>query len=198
LLAGVDAHNAGIKNEVVVLYDKPSSVFRRLSKLEKLMFMARLDWSGGELVVSDTPLASTPFTITVGGDVREANDRPALVCSSTSWTPDEDFSILIDALRIYDSKAKRKLYVVITGKGPLKAQYMHEIDSMQMSNVVVKSVWLAQEDYPTLIGCCDLGVSLHTSSSGLDLPMKVVGMFSSNQICLALGSLFVRLDLNGM
>jgi len=112
-------------------------------------------------------------------------DRPALIVSSTSWTKDEDFSILLQALDMYDEGAKKDLLLpflvcAITGKGPQKAHYIEEIAQRSWSRVSVCTPWLEPEDYPTLLGSADLGVCLHVSSSGLDLPMKVVDMFGSN------------------
>ena len=65
------------------------------------------------------------------------------------------------------------LVIVVTGRGPLKAMYEQKMHALRLQHVAFRTVWLAASDYPLLLGSADLGVSLHTSSSGLDLPMKV-------------------------
>ena len=137
--------------DVRVLYDKPHSRFSRLDSVEKSDFLERLG--------ADIPALK-----------KVAQGTPLLV-SSTSWTEDEDFSILLDAVAECDASGQ-KMVLAITGKGPQKEFYLGEIKRRNLQNISIVTPWLQVEDYPKLLGCADLGVSLHSSSSGLDLPMK--------------------------
>ena len=115
--------------------------------------------------------------------------KTKLLVSSTSWTPDEDFSLLLDALVGYSELATTShshlpdIHAIITGKGPQKEHYLAQIAALdgqgKLESVSIKTAWLSMTDYASLLGAADLGVSLHMSSSGVDLPMKVVDMFGA-------------------
>lgn len=66
--------------------------------------------------------------------------------------------------------------VLSAGRGPQREMYLEKLRSMTLKHVAFRSLWLEAADYPLLLGACDVGVSLHASSSGLDLPMKVSDM----------------------
>ncbi|KAF3993483.1 hypothetical protein FT663_00506 [Candidozyma haemuli var. vulneris] len=129
-----------------------------------------------------------------------------LLVSSTSFTPDEDFGILLDALKFYDeSKASHEtpVFLIVTGKGPLKDQFLARVTDLKFSDrVIIRNAWLSAEDYPTILSLADLGISLHTSSSGIDLPMKIVDFFGVGVPVIslsfpAIGELVVN-NLNGL
>lgn len=112
-----------------------------------------------------------------------------VLVSSTSWTADEDFSVLIDALLRYSGLATTvqphlpEVLAIITGKGPQKDMYLDQIAALEKSSklqkVTIRTAWLSVPEYARLLASASLGVSLHTSSSGVDLPMKVVDMFGA-------------------
>jgi beta-1,4-mannosyltransferase len=132
---------------------------------------------------------------------RLRRDRPALVVSSTSWTADEDFSILLIALQNLHKKIDAmtsdesstttfpKILVIVTGKGPQKAYYKPLLKEFNDTHTIIniQTLWLEATDYPTLLGCATLGISLHTSTSGLDLPMKVLDFFGCEVPVCAIG-----------
>ena len=161
-----------IKGPVHTLHDRPALIFQPVtSKKDRLEFLSRL------------PETKDDAQDIVDGIVR-------LIVSSTSWTPDEDFGILLDALIEYakppvsdSDNVPSPIIAIITGKGPQKEAYQEKIKDLQeagrLPGIRVLTAWLSNRDYATLLACADLGVSLHMSSSGVDLPMKVVDMFGA-------------------
>jgi beta-1,4-mannosyltransferase len=202
----------GLVGHRAVLHDRPPSHFHKCLPLEVHELFIRLGHSISPSLADFLPSASPPYTTqfteilallpksasrasSSPSSPSLRKDRPALLVSSTSWTPDEDFGILLEALKLYESRAREvncqskhdskerqvlpRIWMVITGKGPLKERYMAEVELLQKNWQYVRctSLWLEAEDYPLLLGSADLGVSLHSSSSALDLPMKIVDMF---------------------
>ncbi|XP_032393414.1 chitobiosyldiphosphodolichol beta-mannosyltransferase isoform X1 [Etheostoma spectabile] len=175
--------NWGIK--ATTLYDRPASIFRETPlKLQHELFMRLANAYPQFQSKESEEVERTVFSVCdlAGDTVTLRTERPALLLSSTSWTEDEDFSVLLTALEEYEGfiaggASLPSVVCVITGKGPQKEHYRKLIDSLHLEHVKICTPWLEPEDYPVLLGSADLGVCLHKSSSGLDLPMKVVDMF---------------------
>lgn len=191
--------------EATVLYDRPPKLFQH------------------SVDENHDDLGRLPFLKSLGIDnfsptFLEQRKAPALLVSGTSWTPDEDFSLLLEALvslEAFLSSSKHmesnsnkfdSLICVVTGKGELKAHYEQRVRELENQKklglfVVIRTAWLAIEDYPRLLASADLGVSLHSSTSGLDLPMKVLDMFGCGLPVLALDfptlHELVQTDVNG-
>lgn len=171
-------YNIPPSKPMIPVHDRPAKIFQPLSSLQKTSREDILT-----RVIDDKTLLQPLI-----------NKSMRLIVSSTSWTPDEDFSILLSALEKYASATTTSasspstpgpspILAIITGKGPQKELYLSRIATLQkegrLPNVVIKTVFLPFEDYARLLACADLGICLHMSSSGVDLPMKVVDMFGA-------------------
>jgi len=159
-----------IKREMLPVHDRPAAIFRPVTSP-----------SAREAILNRVIVEKELVPRILDGSMR-------LIVSSTSWTPDEDFSILLDALTRYAATSggpnpPTPILAVITGKGPQKEMYLGKIAELteagRLPNVRITTAFLPFPDYAALLACADLGICLHMSSSGVDLPMKVVDMFGA-------------------
>lgn len=187
---------------IMPLYDRPAVQFRLLSEADKKAVRTK---HSAEIF-----------------DNMQPGER--IIVTSTSYTPDENLDTLFDALQQYSQQLEKQTHVsssqrdnqsgsrlppirvIITGKGPLRPKVQKQIaeleESESMPGVSFRMPWLPYEDYPSVLGVADIGVSLHESSSGYDLPMKALDMFgcgvpvvSVNYPCI---SELIKDNVNGM
>ncbi len=154
-----------------VLYDRPLRSFEPPGAEKRQALWRKLATAG---VVPE-----------VGHPFRGAGNPVPLVVCPTSWTPDEDFDLLLEALERAERalggggkpsglpEGSLKLSLVLTGRGELRDAFETRLSKRTLSAIRVRTAWIEPEDYPVLIGMADLGLCLHQSSSGLDLPMKI-------------------------
>jgi beta-1,4-mannosyltransferase len=143
------------KVKATVLYDRPGAAFGR---------------TAGD--------AANALWEKLAKDHRLGGRSPLVVCP-TSWTPDEDFDLLLEALERTERQLKSRaasLAVILTGRGPLRESFEARAARRNFTAITVRTIWLDPADYPTVVGMADLGVCLHQSSSGLDLPMKLADL----------------------
>lgn len=151
--------------KIKVLYDRPSDIFNPLKSQDELKSI----------------MEKNKFLFE-GTQYNQLTDR--ILVTSTSFTADEDFTVLLNALKKLDlklsnSETSHKVFMIVTGKGPLQSQFLKSVQSYSWKSVTIKNAWLPIEEYPNILKIADLGISLHYSSSGLDLPMKIVDLFGS-------------------
>jgi beta-1,4-mannosyltransferase len=160
-------HNRFGVDNTHVLYDRPSEVFAPLDRGERERFRQGLF---GRLGVR----------LGVTG----------LIVCPTSWTDDEDFDVIIEAvtdledrIRHWESSGTGRrftdLVILVTGDGARRRQFERRFAGLPARRVQLRTRWLEPEEYPHVVGSADLGLCLHRSSSGLDIPMKVADLFGA-------------------
>jgi beta-1,4-mannosyltransferase len=172
---------------------------------------AMADWLKREWGITATVLYDRPPAFFAKPDLaasaslwqrlaRELNLGPRripLVVCPTSWTPDEDFDLLLETLE----RAERKLIelrpstalgaggkdgegpdlaLLMTGRGLLRPEFEKRLARRNLRRLAVRTTWLEPGEYPILVGMADAGLCLHQSSSGLDLPMKLADFRGAN------------------
>ena len=156
----------GVK-QAQVLYDRPASVFTPIDRADRERFRQALFARLG---------------------IR-ANTVGFIVCP-TSWTEDEDFDVVIEAvMRLEErirgweagSSARRfpDLVILVTGDGARRAEFERRFAGLPARRIQLRARFLEPEDYPRVVGSADLGLCLHRSSSGLDIPMKIADLFGA-------------------
>lgn len=156
--------------KVVTVYDRPTDIFEPLKDEKEF-----------NQIVANNP------------DVfAEIKPTEKILVTSTSFTADEDFGVLVEALKLLngmlvEAKSKETVRMVVTGKGPLKQDFLDSIYEHKWQKVLIKDAWLPIVEYPNVLKASNLGISLHYSSSGLDLPMKIVDLFGSGVPVVSMG-----------
>ena len=150
-----------------VLYDRPASVFTPVDRHEREMFkQALFGRLGARLGAS------------------------ALVVCPTSWTEDEDFDLVVDGVHRLEEKIRgweaaapgrrfTDIVILVTGDGERRTRFERLFAGLPARRVQLRTRWLEPEEYPRVVGSADLGLCLHRSSSGLDIPMKVADLFGA-------------------
>ncbi len=140
-------------------------------------------------VVRDAPLGTRPA---LEGQARMRTRRallgqaglpehlaalPWAVCPGSHGRDDALDVLLGAAARLPSGASKRaEALIWVTGVGPGRAAFERELASAPASRLRIETAFFPVPDYRALLRASDLGICLHRSASGCDLPMKLAEM----------------------
>lgn len=111
----------------------------------------------------------------------ESSHGPAIVVAPSGWSDDDDFDLLLDALREWDARLSRRrargaaphTRFLLTGQGERRQEVESKLRACSWRSIAVATAWFPPEEYPAMLAGADLGLSVHASTSGLDVPIKL-------------------------
>jgi beta-1,4-mannosyltransferase len=146
-------------------------------------------WDISAAVVHDRPIARTARTErdrdSVLRAIAEATgyvfpaeaERFVFAVCPTSWTIDEDMPMVLEAATAFArNSAAPPLILFATGRGPRRSAFESAARVRETERLRVVTGWLPDDLYRDLLAVSDVGISAHRSTSGLDIPMKLVDM----------------------
>jgi beta-1,4-mannosyltransferase len=80
------------------------------------------------------------------------------------------------------AQARRRfphLIILVTGDGQRRVEFERRFAGLPARRIQLRARWLEPEEYPLVVGSADVGLCLHRSTSGLDIPMKVADLFGA-------------------
>lgn len=113
-----------------------------------------------------------------------AGTRPVVVVAPSGWSADDAFDVLLDALPRCDAHLAARptfpgLLLLLTGAGPRRDAVAAQLAALPLARIAPRAVWLSADAYAAALAAADLGLCLHRSASGVDLPMKIADMFGA-------------------
>ncbi|RNF25946.1 putative dolichyl-P-Man:GDP-ManGlcNAc2-PP-dolichyl beta-1,4-mannosyltransferase [Trypanosoma conorhini] len=191
-------------NQAAVLYDTPPAFFGPVSRarfvqevLRPILESTRED--AKEVMGLSPPPAWVMEAESHDDTAANGNLKGLFVVAATSWTADDDYSMVVEALARVDrllqqrqngtaSLVLKPIWLLVTGKGVSRERFECAVAAALLSPLVTVTTMYFQSylDYAAALGAADVGLCLHHSSSGLDLPMKAVDMLGSGLPVVAL------------
>jgi beta-1,4-mannosyltransferase len=158
----------------------------------------RRHWGIDAAVVPD--LAPERFALALAAHSPHAgamHGPPPVVIAPSGWSADDDFDLFFAALQEWDTLLSQRAdhrpvphaRLLLTGRGERRAEVEAALRQASWRHLEVQTAWFSPEEYPAALAGADLGLSLHASAGGLDVPIKLCELLACGVpvLCLDYG-----------